>query len=55
MIAFISIGLAAYEAFALTTKRKTITELSTNWPTSALIWGWLFSLALHFINERRKS
>ena len=55
MIAFVSIGLAMYEAYALTHKKHTITQLSTRYPTSILIWGWLLWLAAHFINERRKS
>lgn len=55
MIAYISIGLGIYEAYALTHKKATITELSTRWPTSILVWGWLFWLAGHFISERRKS
>ena len=55
MIAWVSIGLAMYEAYSLTHNRATITQLSTRYPTSILIWGWLFWLAAHFISERRKS
>jgi hypothetical protein len=54
VIAFVSIGLAMYEAYALTHGRATVTQLSTRWPTSALVWGWLWWLAVHFVSERRK-
>lgn len=54
MIAFVSIVLAAWETIALTTKRPTITTLSTRRGTEVLVWGWFLCLGLHFLDERRK-
>ena len=51
MIPFISICLAAYEAFAITTKRPTITTLSRRRPEGILIWAWLAMLAVHFMSD----
>jgi hypothetical protein len=48
VIPFISIALAAYEAFALTTKRPTVTDYSRRWPEGILVWAWMATLALHF-------
>ena len=54
MIAILSVGLAAYEAFALTTHRPTITTLSTRRGTEIVIWCWLGALAVHLAQERRR-
>lgn len=48
-IALASVSLAAYETYALTRKKPTITDLSHRWPFSFLVWSWLFLLAYHFI------
>lgn len=49
-----SIVLAAYEAYALTRKRPTITDLSHRWPWSAFVIGWWGLLGYHFyVNGRR--
>lgn len=53
MIAFVSIAFASWEAYAITTKRRTITDYSHTWPWSLLVWGWMAWLALHFIAEAR--
>ena len=54
MIALISVGLAAYEAFAMTTHRPTITTLSNRRGTEIVVWVWLGALAIHLAQERRK-
>jgi hypothetical protein len=53
VIAVVSCVLALYEAFALATKRPTVTVLSARWPLGFLVWAWLAWLAVHFIGERR--
>lgn len=51
MIALLSISLATYEAFALITRRRTVTDYSHTRPWGFLIWGWWALLAIHFIKE----
>ena len=55
MIVIASIALAAYEAYATTTRRKTITDYSHTFPQGLFIYGWLLWLFLHFIREAQKS
>lgn len=52
MIVFVSLTLAAWEAFAMATKRPTITDLSHTRSAGPLVWGWLCALAVHFWMER---
>lgn len=54
MIAAVSILLASYEAFAMTTHRKTVTDYSHTYPWGFLVYGWLIWLAVHFIREASK-
>lgn len=51
MIPFISVCLAMWEVFALTTKRPTITTLSRRMPEGILVWAWLVMLAAHFASD----
>jgi hypothetical protein len=51
VIPFISICFAAYEAFAITCNRPTITKLSRRRPEGILIWAWLLMLTLHFAHD----
>lgn len=53
MVGFISIALAAWEAFAFATKRPTVTVLSTRPVTQVLVWGWFLCLGVHFIDARK--
>jgi hypothetical protein len=53
-IALASIALAAYEAYALTQKKPTVTQLSHRRPYSFLIWGWLAALVYHLIYDWRR-
>ena len=53
MIALVSCALAAYEAFATLSKRKTVTDYSHAWPWALLVWGWWLWLGLHFAEEAR--
>jgi hypothetical protein len=50
MVPFISICLAAYESFAILTKRPTVTDCARRWPEGLLVWAWLAMLAAHFID-----
>ena len=54
MIGPVSILLAAWEAFALSRHKPTITNLSHRWPYSLFIYGWMAWLFVHFIAEGRK-
>jgi len=51
VIPFISICLALWEAFALTTGRRTVTQNARRWPEGILIWAWLAMLAAHFASD----
>lgn len=53
-IALASIALAAWEAFALTAKKPTVTQLSGRRPYSFVVWGWWAALAYHFYVNRSK-
>jgi hypothetical protein len=52
VIALVSCALAAWEAFAIATKRPTVTELSTRGYTQVLVLGWFLCLGIHFIEAR---
>jgi hypothetical protein len=51
VIPFISICLAAFEAYALLTKKPTVTDYSRRWPEGIFVWSWLAVLALHFLDR----
>lgn len=48
-IALYSIALAAWEAFAIATRRPTVTDLSSRWPYRIPIYLWYAALGWHFI------
>jgi hypothetical protein len=51
VIPFVSVCLAIWEAFALTTRRPTVTDYSRRWPEGLLVWAWLVMLAAHFAED----
>lgn len=52
MIALVSVALAVYEAFARLLRRPTVSELSAHAEWGPFVWGWLFAVAVHFIDQR---
>jgi hypothetical protein len=54
VIALISIALAAWEAYAITHHRPTVSDLSHTWPYSLGVYGWLATLFVHFIREGKR-
>lgn len=52
MIALVSVALAVYEAFARLLRRPTVSELSVHPEWGPFVWGWLFAVAVHFIDQR---
>jgi hypothetical protein len=55
VIVFVSCALAAYEALAAASKKRTVSDYSHTWPYGILVWGWLMWLTAHFVLEARKS